>query len=93
MAADFHNDHDWWTATAALAVWAAHFGLAWSVSSVLPGDPVVLWITLALTLAAFAALAALWRWKRIRSIVSVAGLGIALAGVAVLWDFLPVLMA
>ena len=39
--ARFDNEQDWFTVTAAMAVWAAHFMLLWSASVVfpVPGGP------------------------------------------------------
>ncbi|WP_338445114.1 hypothetical protein V5F89_07910 [Pelagerythrobacter marensis] len=93
MNPHFDNRLDWIALGGAFTVWTAHFMAAWSIGSILPGRPIVLWLTLAITIAALAALAGLWRWRRVRSPVSVAGLAIALAALGVLYDFLPALMA
>ena len=87
--AQFTNEPDWWTATMALVVWAAHFMLLWTASSVLPGQPEARWLALGLTLAAAAALARLWRRAGARSLVSVPGLAIGLAAGGVAFDALP----
>lgn len=93
MSAPFENDLDWRALGGAFLVWFVHFMVAWSISSIFPGQTIVLWLTLVLTLAAFAALAALWRWRKVSSVRSFAGLAIALAAVGVAYDFLPALMA
>ena len=93
MAGRFENELDWIALAGALAIWTAHFMLAWAIGSIFPGERIVLWLTLALTVAALAALAWLWRRRRVAGIGSAAGLAIGLAGVAVLYDFLPALMA
>lgn len=93
MSARFDNELDWIALTGAFAIWSAHFMLAWAISSIFPGEAIVLWLTLALTAAAFAALAALWRARDVVSAASVAGLSISIAGLGVLYGFLPALMA
>ena len=52
MAARFSNGQDWFTAIAAMAVWAAHFMLLWTAASVFPGQPAGRWTAVALTLLA-----------------------------------------
>lgn len=93
MSARFENELDWIALTGAFAIWSAHFMLAWAISSIFPDRPIVLWLTLALTIAACAALAALWRSRRVATVVSPAGLSISIAGLGVLYGFLPALMA
>ena len=93
MGERFENQLDWIALGGAFAVWGAHFALAWAIGSIFPGERIVLWLTLALTAAALAALAWLWRRRRVAGVGSVAGLSIAVAGGAVLYDFLPALMA
>lgn len=82
--ARFDNEQDWFTVTAAMAVWAAHFMLLWSASVVFPGQLAARWIALALTAAAAGALA--WLWYRARraprTSAAALALGIAAAGVA-----------
>lgn len=92
MSGRFENELDWQVLTGALAVWFAHFMISWSISSIFPGMDIVLWLTLAATLAAIAALAALWRWRATTSIRSTSGLAIAVAGAAVAFTFAPALM-
>lgn len=93
MAERFDNQLDWFALIGAFAIWSAHFMLAWTISSVFPGQDIVLWLTLALTVVALGGLAWLWRAREVAGIRSVAGLAIALAAVATLYDFLPALMA
>ena len=93
MSERFENDLDWVTLGGAFAIWTAHFMLAWTISSTFPGKSIVLWLTLALTLAALAALAWLWRSREIERLRSFGGLSVGLATVGVLYDFLPALMA
>lgn len=93
MGGRFENELDWMALVGALAIWSAHFMVAWAISSVFPGERIVLWLTLALTGAALAALAWLWRRRKVVTAGSVAGLAIVLAALAVLYDFLPALMA
>jgi hypothetical protein len=93
MRDEFVNKLDWFTLAAAFAIWAAHFMLAWTISSVLPGERIVLWLTVALTAIALGLLALLWRRRRVVRIRSVPGLAIAMATLAVLFDFAPALLA
>ncbi|MXO67472.1 hypothetical protein GRI72_01325 [Altererythrobacter marinus] len=93
MNPQFFNRLDWVVLGGAFAIWAAHFMLAWSISSIFPGQGIVLWLVAALTLASFGALAALWRWRKVEGAASVAGLAIVLAAAGVVYDFLPALMA
>lgn len=93
MSARFENELDWIALGGAFAIWSAHFMLAWAISSIFPGETIVLWLTLALTVAAFAALAFLWRWRKAATPASVAGLAIAIAALGVLYGSLPSLMA
>ena len=93
MSAGFRNELDWLALGGAFTIWAAHFMIAWSISSIFPGMPIVLWLTLALTLAALGALALLWRWRKVATYRSTAGLAIAVATAGVIYDFLPALMA
>ncbi|AKM07693.1 hypothetical protein [Pelagerythrobacter marensis] len=93
MNPQFFNRLDWVALGGAFAIWAAHFMIAWSISSIFPDQPIVLWLVAALTLAAFGGLAALWRWRKVEGPASVAGLAIVMAAVGVAYDFLPALMA
>ena len=85
-----------------LIVWAAHFFLLYGIASVFPGDPIASWLTIAATVVALAAIAALlWllaarrlrggddRFGRWRD--AVAALGAGLSFIAVLWQGLPAL--
>lgn len=89
MSDRFENQLDWVALGGAFAIWAAHFMLAWSIVSIFPGKPIVVWLTLALTAVALGALASIWRKRAVASIRSVPGLAIAVAGIAVLYVFLP----
>lgn len=93
MSERFDNELDWVALGGAFAIWTAHFMIAWAISSVFPGEGIVLWLTLALTVAALAALALLWRRRKVATVRSVAGLAIGIAAVGVIYDFLPALMA
>lgn len=92
MKDDFHNRHDYRTLAAALALWAAHFTLAWTASSIFPDQPAARWIALALTLAA--SLVLWWLWKRAGrpGITSVGGLGIAIAAAGIAFGFVPAIV-
>ena len=92
MAERFSNRHDWFTATAALAVWAAHFMLLWTASVVFPGDAAARWIAVGLT--AIAGLTLGWLWMRTRrpSVFSAAGLGLGIAAAGVAFDLAPALI-
>ncbi len=89
----FENNLDWIALGGAFTIWTAHFMLAWTISSVFPGQSIVLWLTLALTLAALVALATLWRWRKVALAASVPSLAIGMATLGVLYNFLPALMA
>lgn len=92
MADRFTNEQDWMNATLALVVWAAHFSLLWAASVVFPGQPAARWLALAFTVAAAAALAWLWRRAQAKSLFSVPGLGIGIAGAGVAFDAIPALI-
>lgn len=92
MRHDFTNRQDWLAPSIALTVWAAHFMLVWSASSVFPGRPLANWIAVALTVVALAGLVWIWRWRRVATVRSVTGLGIAIAGVAIVYSALPALI-
>lgn len=92
MDQGFSNRHDWWTLTAAMAVWAAHFTFLWAASIIFPGQPAARWLALAFTIPAFAAL--IWLYLRAGrpSIFSTAGLGLAIATAGTLFDAVPPLI-
>ena len=92
MAARFSNEHDWFTAVAAMVVWTAHFMLLWTASVVFPGQPAARWIAIALTLLAAGALGWLWLRARRPSLFSVAGLGLGIAAAGVAFDLAPALI-
>ena len=92
MSARFDNRMDWIALLGAFAVWLAHFMLLWTVSSIFPGQRIVLWIALALTIAAFATLAWLWHRRASRGFHSFGGIAIAVAALGVGFDFLPSLL-
>jgi len=92
MAVRFSNDHDWFTVTAALVVWAAHFMLVWAASVVFPGQPLGRWIAFALTLLAGVALGWLWMRASRPSLFSAAGLGLGIAAAGVAFDVAPALV-
>ncbi|GGC02281.1 hypothetical protein GCM10011494_21040 [Novosphingobium endophyticum] len=92
MGNDFHNRTDWVALVLAMFVWAGHFTLVWAASSAFPDQPEARWIAMALSLAAVLLLAALWRWRRTKTLCSVSGLGIALAAGGVAYDTLPPLL-
>jgi hypothetical protein len=86
MAGRFANEDDWFTATLALVVWAAHFMLLWAASSVFPGQAAARWSALLLTVAAAGGLIWLWRRAARRSALSVPALGIGLAAAAIAFN-------
>ena len=88
----FTNKQDWFTATAALAVWAAHFMLLWAASVIFPGQLAARWIAAVLTLVAGVALGWLWVRARRPSLLSVAGLGLGLGAAGVAFGFVPALI-
>jgi hypothetical protein len=93
MASDLSNKHDWLAPALAFSVWAAHFMLLWSASSVFPGQPAAKWIAAALTIFAYGAL---WWVRRRRGVVgfrSVEGLGVGIATVAVTYTTLAALIS
>ena len=89
---DYRNDVDWLTPTLALTVWAAHFMLVWAASSIFPDQTEARWIAAALTLLALAGLAFLWRKGKVRSVLTIPGLGIAIAACGVAFDVLPAIV-
>lgn len=91
--ARFDNEQDWFTVTASMAVWAAHFMLLWAASVVFPSQAAGRWIALALTLLAGAALAWLWLRASRPPLQSAAGLGLAIAAAGVAFDFAPAVLA
>lgn len=88
----FINRTDWFTAFTALCVWFAHFMLVWCASVIWPVGPVGRIVAVGLTLAAFAALG--WLWRRVRPVTirSVAGLGLAIAAMAITFSCVPALI-
>lgn len=92
MDEGFRNELDWWTATAALAVWAAHFTLLWLTSIIFPDQPAARWLAIAFTIAAFAALLLLWFRARPVPVRSGAALALGIAGLGTLYDVMPVLL-
>ncbi|BBC72787.1 conserved hypothetical protein [Altererythrobacter sp. B11] len=92
MSTSFRNETDWTGVALAMAVWAAHFMIVWAAASIFPGEPAARWIAGAFTLISFAALGALWRWRRVAGLHTVPGLGIALAAAGVAYDALPALI-
>ena len=92
MESGFSNRTDWLAPTLAFVIWAAHFALVWAASIVFPGAPLARWIAAALTLASFAGLFALWRWRGVETAFSAAGLGIVLAAGGVAYDTVPALI-
>lgn len=92
MDEEFRNRTDWATLVIAMIIFSAHFTVLWATSIVFPGQPPARWLALVFTLAAFGALWWLWRRAARPSIVSVPGLGIALAFVGVAYDALPALI-
>jgi hypothetical protein len=92
MQHDFTNRLDLLTPFLAFSIWAAHFTLLWSVSSVFPEQSLARWLAAVLTAVAFAALYGITRWRSIRTLVSIPGLGLALSTVAVAFTALPALI-
>ena len=88
----FTNRTDWFTATAALTVWFAHFMLVWCASVIWPGQALGRIIGVLLTLGAYAVLGVLWRRVRPVSVQSVAGLGLAIATMAITFSCVPALI-
>ena len=88
----FTNRNDWFTAVGALTVWFAHFMLVWSASVIWPGQLPGNVVAILLTLAAYGALALLWRRVRPVRIQSVAGLGLAIATMAITFSCVPALI-
>ncbi len=88
----FTERADWQGAAWALAVWAAHFSLLWGASSVLPGSAAARWIALAGTLAAFAALALVWRVRSRHGKGRLVPVASGIAALAILFGALPALV-
>lgn len=88
----FTNRNDWITATAALTVWFAHFMLVWCVSVIWPGQTLANAIAVLLTIGAYASLFVLWRRVRPVPLQSVAGLGLAIATMAITFSCVPALI-
>ena len=89
MGENFHNRADWLTLALAMVIWAAHFMLVWTASSVFPGHPAARWMAVGLSFLAFSVLFCLWRWRQAKTPRSVAGLGIALAAGGIGYNLLP----
>ncbi len=92
MASEFTNKHDWITISLALSIWAAHFMLLWSASSIFPGHAAARWVASGLTVLAFAALWQVRRQRKISGFRSVEGLGVGIATVAVAFTAMPALI-
>ena len=88
----FINRNDWFTAVAALTVWFAHFMLVWCASVIWPGQATGNIVAVLLTLVAYALLFVLWRRVRPVSVQSVAGLGLAIATMAISFSCVPALI-
>ncbi|KHL26262.1 hypothetical protein PK98_07245 [Croceibacterium mercuriale] len=88
----FINRTDWFTATAALTIWFAHFMLVWCASVIWPGQALGRIVGVLLTVIAFAGLGVLWRRVRPVRVQSVAGLGLALASMAIAFSCVPALI-
>jgi MYXO-CTERM domain-containing protein len=93
MATEFSNKHDWLAPTLALSIWAAHFMLLWSASSVFPGQSAARWIAVVLTVLAFGGLWLVRRRRSVRGFRTVEGLGVGIATVAVSFTALPALLS
>lgn len=92
MDRNFSEPIDWVAVFLAFAVWGAHFSVLWAASSVLPGDRAAQGIALGATMAAFAALAWLWRRRAHRGHQAMPRLAHGLAGVAILFGALPAII-
>jgi len=92
VASEFTNRHDWFTISLALSIWAAHFMLLWSASSIFPGQAAARWAALALTVLAFGALWQVRRLRKISGFRSVEGLGVGIATVAVAFTAMPAMI-
>lgn len=92
MSGPFSETTDWRGPVWALAIWAAHFSVLWTASSVFPGSPAARWIALAATLAACGALAFLWRERRTGGRGSILLASIALSALAILFGAAPALI-
>lgn len=89
MTDPYAEQTDWAGAAWALTIWAVHFTLLWSASSVWPDQAAARWAALIVTVLAAAALFVLWR-RRVRSLrPSVPALGIGMAAAAILFGTLP----
>ncbi len=88
---EFDNRTDWIAVVAALTIWTAQFMAKWAASVIFPDAAPGRIIGLLLSLAGLAALAWLWRARRVRSLWTTAGLAIAIAALATLFDTLPAL--
>jgi len=68
MPHDYSNRLKLLTPVLALSVWAAHFLLLWSVSSVWPEQSLARWLAVALTVVAVAALYGIMRWRAVTTV-------------------------
>lgn len=83
------QNQTWRTVLLAFAIWAAHFLVVYAASLIFPGQIAALWIALATSIAALAALA--WLWWRARALTTLDMLAIGLAALFVVYDTLPAL--
>lgn len=88
----FHNHHDWFTLALAFVVWSAHFTVLWAASIIFPGEPAARWLALVFTIAAAGALVWLYLRAGRPSVLSVAGLGLAIAAAGTAFDAMPALV-
>lgn len=92
MKQHYSETTDWAGAAWALTVWAAHFTLLWTASSIWPGEAAARWAALVVTVAALGALAILWRTRVGGPRFSIPALGIAMAAAAIFFGSLPALV-
>jgi len=88
---EFDNRTDWIAVVTALTIWTGQFMAKWAASVIFPDAAPSRVIGLLFSLAGLAALAWLWRARRVRSLWTTAGLAIAIAALATLFDTLPAL--
>jgi len=86
------NRTDWIAVVAAFAIWTAQFMAKWAASVIFPDAAPGRILGIVLSLGGLAALAWLWRARRVETVRSVAGLAIGIAGLATVFDTLPVLI-